>query len=88
MKWEKVSSLISTSGLADTGSSVGMGINWGETGGEEKKAKTDQSTTEENLKNWQSEENSTVLSSLLDGQHYNPISARLFQSRLCKFCSK
>ena len=84
MKWEKVSSLISTSGLADTGSSVGMGINWGETGGEEKKAKTDQSTTEENLQNWQLEENS----SLLDGQHYNPISARLFQSRLCKFCSK
>ena len=86
MKWEKASSLISTSGLADTGSSVG--VNWGETGGEEKKAKTDQSTTEENLQNWQLEENSTVLSSLLDGQHYNPISARLFQSRLCKFCSK
>ena len=82
MKWEKASSLISTSGLADTGSSVG--VNWGETGGEEKKAKTDQSTTEENLQNWQLEENS----SLLDGQHYNPISARLFQSRLCKFCSK
>jgi len=47
VKWEKVSSLISTSGLADTGSSVG--INWGETDGEEKKAKTYQSTKEENL---------------------------------------
>ena len=65
MKWEKASSLISTSGLADTGSSVGMGINWGETGGEEKKAKTDQSTKEENLQNWQLEEDLHNASSII-----------------------
>lgn len=65
MKWEKVSSPISTSGLADTGSSVGMGINWGETGGEEKKAKTDQSTKEENLQNWQLEEDLHNASSII-----------------------
>jgi len=65
VKWEKVSSPISTSGLADTGSSVGMGINWGETGGEEKKAKTDQSTKEENLQNWQLEEDLHNASSII-----------------------
>ena len=62
MKWEKVSSLISTSGLADTGSSVG--INWAH-GGEEKKAKTDQSTKEENLQNWQLEEDLHNASSII-----------------------
>ena len=71
MKWEKVSSLISTSGLADTGSSVG--INWAHGGNWWRRKPRLTSQPRKKIcrtGNWKKIYIMPVLSSLLDGQHY------------------